>query len=138
MPKNIGNAILSNTYNGIVDTKCGIPEGDIGTRRFLKHMSMAASVTNDHYVPFVGDEAWGYQYTILKRQMPPVKINEAHQKESHNGITSETFHPDETSENINLYARVKLRPGETFKVIGKHAVTGSLKKANTEAEKIAA
>lgn len=101
-------------------------------------MSMAASVTNDHYVPFVGDEAWGYQYTILKRQMPPVKINEAHQKESHNGITSETFHPDETSENINVYAHIRLKPGETFIAIGKHAITGDLKKANAKAEKLAA
>ena len=70
--------------------------------------------------------------------MPSVKINETHRKESHDGITSETFHPDETSENINLYARVKLRPGETFMAIGKHAVTGSLKKANAEAKENAA
>ena len=62
--------------------------------------------------------------------MPPVKINEAHQKESHNGITSETFHPDETSENVTLYAHVKLKPGETFIAIGKHAVTGSTKKVS--------
>lgn len=138
LPANIGNTVLSNTYDNIVDDKCGIPDEDIGTRRFLKHMSMAANVTNDHYVPFVGDEAWDYQYTILKRQMPSEDINEANTKDSHEGITTERFYPDETSENINVYAHIKLKPGGTFIAIGKHAITGDLKKANAKAEKLAA
>ena len=132
LPGNIGNAVLANTYKDIIDTKCGIPENDIGTRRFLKHMSMAGDVTSDHYVPFVGDEAWDFQYTSLRRQMPPVEINEVNRKESHDGITTETLYPDDTSENVNLHVRVKLKPGEVFTVIGKHAVTGSFKRMKRE------
>lgn len=130
--------IPTNNSKDIIDIQCRISERDIGTRRFLKHMSMAANVTNDHYVPFVGDEAWNYQHTILKRQIPSAKINEIRQKESHDGITTETFHPDETSENINLYARVKLRPGETFIAIGKHVVTDSTKKMSRGDAELAA
>lgn len=127
LPGNIGNAVLANTYKDIIDRKCGIPDADIGTRRFLKHMSMATNVTNDHYVPFVGDEAWDYQYTILRRQLPSTKIDAVNHEESHDGVTKKTFYPYETSENVNLHVRVKLKPGETFTAIGKHAVTGSTK-----------
>lgn len=121
LPLGGGYAMLLNTYRLMIDNECGISD-DEGTRRFLQHRPLSDLVTDDHYVAYIGEEAWARQRTILRRIAPQAKCR---QTEKALDDTHTQYSPQYRSNRLNLNMEVTLQPGETMAFRAVHGLESS-------------